>query len=49
MGIDKNLMKVSIPFKRESVSKDEGQVQGLVGEAVSIPFKRESVSKVENL
>ena len=41
---------VSIPFKRESVSKDylyhrfAGAVQ-----RVSIPFKRESVSKVEEL
>ena len=36
---------VSIPFKRESVSKD-GTVLTATSEAtVSIPFKRESVSK----
>ena len=41
--------KVSIPFKRESVSKVS--VFALVlgcGSEVSIPFKRESVSKVKS-
>ena len=38
--------KVSIPFKRESVSKEDLVVVKTIGAAeVSIPFKRESVSK----
>ena len=42
--------KVSIPFKRESVSKDTdtgGRGDGCTNQRVSIPFKRESVSKAE--
>ena len=38
--------RVSIPFKRESVSKvSEESVGKDFGKEVSIPFKRESVSK----
>ena len=37
--------KVSIPFKRESVSKGRGYRSPVVVMQVSIPFKRESVSK----
>ena len=41
---------VSIPFKRESVSKVHGKVDGIQGsiDSVSIPFKRESVSKANS-
>ena len=39
-------MPVSIPFKRESVSKGELAGGGVILLNVSIPFKRESVSKV---
>ena len=39
------LQKVSIPFKRESVSKGRQVRQSFSPEEVSIPFKRESVSK----
>ena len=40
---------VSIPFKRESVSKvvSHEVSQDISGSSVSIPFKRESVSKAE--
>ena len=39
--------KVSIPFKRESVSKGKATVnEKRQSTRVSIPFKRESVSKV---
>ena len=39
-------VRVSIPFKRESVFKDRRRWQGIcVGTSVSIPFKRESVFK----
>ena len=37
---------VSIPFKRESVSKDDNRKSFGTTTSVSIPFKRESVSKV---
>ena len=41
---------VSIPFKRESVSKEEDKDESFSrGNNVSIPFKRESVSKVRAL
>ena len=36
---------VSIPFKRESVSKGKKRRARMKGIKVSIPFKRESVSK----
>ena len=36
---------VSIPFKRESLSKGENLFRQTVGRSVSIPFKRESLSK----
>ena len=39
---------VSIPFKRESISKaDEAETWDIIG-SVSIPFKRESISKVHS-
>ena len=38
---------VSIPFKRESVSKEAIGIKVLGTDSVSIPFKRESVSKVD--
>ena len=41
-----DVVKVSIPFKRESVSKELHIPSGVDGaDNVSIPFKRESVSK----
>ena len=44
-----NWRKVSIPFKRESVSKVDAIVAAEeLGFDVSIPFKRESVSKVDD-
>ena len=47
-GLEKVLKKVSIPFKRESVSKVEIKFKIVETQAeVSIPFKRESVSKVK--
>ena len=40
---------VSIPFKRESVSKDKKkEIESENFKNVSIPFKRESVSKVND-
>ena len=40
--------KVSIPFKRESISKEIGKacLEAIEECLVSIPFKRESISKV---
>ena len=40
-------LRVSIPFKRESVSEQEiaGPIALAVAQLVSIPFKRESVSE----
>ncbi len=38
--------KVSIPFKRESISKERSKKSWLEPRSrVSIPFKRESISK----
>ena len=37
---------VSIPFKRESISKEQNPDHFQNGVFVSIPFKRESISKV---
>ena len=45
--VETQRLKVSIPFKRESVSKEKclGHISERDHETVSIPFKRESVSK----
>ena len=41
-----SMTTVSIPFKRESVSKGRNNKKTTEEKKVSIPFKRESVSKV---
>ena len=41
----KNRKRVSIPFKRESISKEEEDKGKPFKLKVSIPFKRESISK----
>ena len=46
---NRHLISVSIPFKRESVSKVVALNLPFRISRVSIPFKRESVSKVHNL